>query len=170
MKIIFESFQKMVNAGGTVIFLHHTGKSTSSDYRGSSEIKAGVDCLFTLKKFDLVIGKFLILHCVKHRFVEDDFKITMKINSVDSGIALEDAEELFRKQQELEQQEKVSPLINVMNEHFEENQEYPNQSQIIERLKGQLSKDDVRETLQKYKQTFWTEERRGKNEKYYVPL
>jgi len=49
MRLVLEGFQKLQDAGATVIFTHHTGKGKKNDYRGSSEIKAGVDALFTMR-------------------------------------------------------------------------------------------------------------------------
>jgi hypothetical protein len=40
-------FRLLANAGCTILLLHHSGKAdTSQDYRGSSDIKAGVDVAF----------------------------------------------------------------------------------------------------------------------------
>jgi hypothetical protein len=43
------NFRELANLGATVVILHHTGKSESSqDYRGSSDIKAAVDMAYKL--------------------------------------------------------------------------------------------------------------------------
>ncbi len=45
-----QHYRRLAAAGGSVVVLHHTGKSeTSRDYRGSSDIKAAVDLAFTLE-------------------------------------------------------------------------------------------------------------------------
>jgi len=45
-----DHFRQLANLGATVIILHHTGKtSTSQDYRGSSDIKAAVDMAYHLE-------------------------------------------------------------------------------------------------------------------------
>ena len=45
-----DHFRRLANLGATVLILHHTGKtSTSQDYRGSSDIKAAVDMAYHLE-------------------------------------------------------------------------------------------------------------------------
>ena len=169
MKQVFEAFQQIVNAGGTVIFLHHTGKNLN-DYRGSSEIKAGVDCLFTMKTLATGEDKFINLQCVKHRFVDDNFEILIQVNRTESGIALEDVSSLLAEQDRKEEERTIGLIQSVLNEHFKANGEYPNQSDVIKHLDGILSKDVVRATLAKYTNVHWTEGKRGKNEKFYSPM
>lgn len=44
-------FRNLAAAGATIIILHHTGKSENSkQYRGSSDIKAAVDCAYLLER------------------------------------------------------------------------------------------------------------------------
>lgn len=44
--------RRLADLGGTLIVLHHTGKSeTSRDYRGSSDFKASIDCGYNLQNF-----------------------------------------------------------------------------------------------------------------------
>jgi len=64
-------FRALANAGATVIILHHTGKTeTSQDYRGSSDIKAAVDTAYRLEtEFSLDKGIHrLTLRNFKGRF------------------------------------------------------------------------------------------------------
>jgi predicted ATP-dependent serine protease len=44
-----QGFRRLANMGATVLVLHNSGKAdTAKDYRGSSDIKASVDCAFHL--------------------------------------------------------------------------------------------------------------------------
>ncbi len=46
-----KSFRNLANKGATVLILHNAGKAgTSKKYRGSSDIKAGVDTAYTVEK------------------------------------------------------------------------------------------------------------------------
>jgi hypothetical protein len=46
-----DQFRALAHLGATVLILHHTGKSpTSQEYRGSTDIKASVDMAYLLKK------------------------------------------------------------------------------------------------------------------------
>ena len=45
-----QHYRALASAGATVIILHHTGKADSAqEYRGSSDIKAAVDCAYVLQ-------------------------------------------------------------------------------------------------------------------------
>ena len=61
-------FRVLANAGATVLILHHTGKTPSSqDYRGSSDIKAAVDMAYCVEP------EFTLLGCI-HRLTMRNFK------------------------------------------------------------------------------------------------
>jgi len=169
MKMVFDAFQQLINAGGTVIFLHHTGKNLN-DYRGSSEIKAGVDCLFTMKTVVTGDDKFINLKCIKHRFVDDNFDLLIQVNRTEHGITLEDVSSMLKEQDRKEEERLIGLILSVLNEHFAMHGEYPNQSSIIEHLSGLISKDEVRAMLVKFCNVKWSENRRGKNEKFYAPI
>ena len=64
-------FRHLASLGATVVILHHTGKSDSSQqYRGSSDIKAAVDMAFKLEPVDKHSTKLdrLSLTAFKTRF------------------------------------------------------------------------------------------------------
>lgn len=66
-----DHFRHLANLGATVLILHHTGKtSTSQDYRGSSDIKAAVDMAYHLEpEFSVNEGIHLLtLRNFKGRF------------------------------------------------------------------------------------------------------
>ena len=61
-------FRQLAHLGATVIILHHTGKtSTSQEYRGSSDIKAAVDMAYVLETESTLMGKI-------HRLTLRNFK------------------------------------------------------------------------------------------------
>ena len=61
-------FRALANAGATVLVLHHTGKTaTSQDYRGSSDIKAAVDMAYCVEP------EFTLMGCI-HRLTMRNFK------------------------------------------------------------------------------------------------
>jgi hypothetical protein len=50
-------FRALANLGATILILHHTGKTiTSQDYRGSSDIKAAVDMAYVLEPESTLMG------------------------------------------------------------------------------------------------------------------
>src|SRR5437773_11475049 len=61
-------FRALANLGATVLVLHHTGKTaTSQDYRGSSDIKAAVDMAYCVEP------EFTLDGCI-HRLTMRNFK------------------------------------------------------------------------------------------------
>jgi archaellum biogenesis ATPase FlaH len=61
-RAFMKKFRALSNLGATVLVLHHCGKSsTSSEYRGSSDIKAGVDTAYKLETVQLRGGKIHLL-------------------------------------------------------------------------------------------------------------
>jgi predicted ATP-dependent serine protease len=70
-RAFMKHFRSLANLGATVLILHHTGKtSTSQDYRGSSDIKAAVDMAYHLEpEFSVNEGIHLLtLRNFKGRF------------------------------------------------------------------------------------------------------
>ena len=67
MSRVSEAFRKLTVSGATVIILHHRGKSEFQDYRGSSEIIAGVDVAFSIRKDENI----LTFKCIKHRYIQE---------------------------------------------------------------------------------------------------
>jgi len=57
-----DQFRRLANLGATVLVVHHTGKAdTAKTYRGSSDIKASVDCAYLLEPLGDVssgLGRF----------------------------------------------------------------------------------------------------------------
>jgi hypothetical protein len=68
MRAFMKKFRALGNLGATVLVLAHTGKTpTSQDYRGSSDIKAGVDTAYRLDTIEQKDGKI-------HRLAMINFK------------------------------------------------------------------------------------------------
>ena len=69
---ISEHLKRLVDAGATVLLLHHQGKNPTVLYRGSSDILAGVDAAFHIEKQkDEKVGIFLRLESYKDRYAEE---------------------------------------------------------------------------------------------------
>jgi hypothetical protein len=77
MAKVLEDLLCLVNAGATVVVLHHEGKTPGSRYRGSTDILAGVDAAFAIVKKTNKDGTILTFHCYKHRQVEE-FDMTLR--------------------------------------------------------------------------------------------
>ncbi len=77
MAAVLEDLLLLVNAGATVLVLHHQGKTPGTQYRGSTDILAGVDAAFSIIKTTTKDGTILTLQCYKHRQVEE-FDLTLR--------------------------------------------------------------------------------------------
>jgi hypothetical protein len=72
MARISEHLKRLVDAGATVLLLHHQGKNPAVLYRGSSDILAGVDAAFHIEKEkDEKVGIILRLNSYKDRYAEE---------------------------------------------------------------------------------------------------
>jgi archaellum biogenesis ATPase FlaH len=76
-RAFMKHFRQLAHAGATILILHHTGKTaTSQEYRGSSDIKAAVDMAYLLETESTLMGRIhrLTLRNFKSRFApEKDF-------------------------------------------------------------------------------------------------
>jgi AAA domain-containing protein len=76
MSKVSELLRGLVDAGATVVVLHHKGKAEKTPYRGSTDILAGADVAFSINKKN-GLGTTLTLDCYKHRAVEE-FTLTIQ--------------------------------------------------------------------------------------------
>lgn len=63
-------FRRLVDAGATVVLLHHSGKAeTAKDYRGSSDLKAAIDVGFNVKNLGGDRLGRMVLRTFKSRYI-----------------------------------------------------------------------------------------------------
>jgi hypothetical protein len=78
MKPIMENFRALVNAGATVLCLHHRSGKSDSNYRGSSEILAACDLAYEIRRRELPSATINV-RCIKNRFdLERGFAFELK--------------------------------------------------------------------------------------------
>jgi hypothetical protein len=80
MARVLRHLRRLADAGATILLLHHQAKAQNSQYRGSTDILAGVDAAFELrteksKKGDQILG----LRCFKHRSIPET-TTTIRLN------------------------------------------------------------------------------------------
>lgn len=78
MASVIAELRRLADAGATVILLHHKAKSPKSQYRGSTDILAGVDIAFELRKKG-PNNRHMVLECFKHRLAEE-FSLPMRFD------------------------------------------------------------------------------------------
>jgi AAA domain len=87
---ISECLKRLVDAGATVLLLHHQGKNPNMLYRGSSDILAGVDTAFNIiKEQDEEFGTILRLNSYKDRYAEES-NIVLRPNFAENRFELTD--------------------------------------------------------------------------------
>jgi len=124
MSKVFSCIRELTVKGDSVLVIHHRGKSEGSEYRGSSEIKAGIDVSFIIEKKD----NLLTLKCTKHRY-KPEFQISFKIVSTDSNFSIELAESPSITEKKNRIQDVVDTLLRI-NEAGNE----PNQTELVDEL------------------------------------
>ena len=141
MAAVMAQLRTIANTGAAVLVLHHRGKSESNQYRGSSDIQAGVDLSLMLDKVEK--HGVLRLSTTKNR-LGMPFKITLKLEPQSGGFVVTEDPAQERAEQELE-------LVRAVVE------ETPGlcQDEIVGRLKGRIPMKRVRETLGRGKGIWW---------------
>lgn len=71
MAKVFRWLRRLADAGATILLLHHQAKTQNSQYRGSTDILAGVDGAFELRKEKSKNDTILSLTCFKHRRIQE---------------------------------------------------------------------------------------------------
>jgi hypothetical protein len=144
--------RNLTKAGATVLVLHHTGKSDSSDYRGSSDILGGVDIAYTIKKQDN--SPSINLKCIKSRYqMEKD--IPIEILSDDTSLRFEDASQKLAQERAQEETEKMEALGEIIEEMGN-----PKKTALIKKANTSLGipEHKIRSLLDKGEGQMWTKE------------
>jgi archaellum biogenesis ATPase FlaH len=145
----------LANAGAVVHLQHHKPKAEGTQYRGSSDIKAGVDVAFavTYEKEQ----KTLTIQCFKNRFGEEA-TITVK-PQLDNGEAFE-----ITQDQALRREHEAGQMLRKIIE----GQPGVNQGEIV-RMSG-LPAHKARSILKRGEATLWQTEQGPRGRLDYHPL
>jgi len=86
---VMAQLRGLANAGATILMLHHKPKAEGTMYRGSGDIKAGVDCAFAITKEK--DSKTIRMEGFKNRFGEDpSITIQQRLNEGLGFVVTED--------------------------------------------------------------------------------
>jgi DnaB-like helicase N terminal domain/AAA domain len=145
----------LANAGAVVILQHHKPKAEGTQYRGSSDIKAGVDVAFAVTHEKE--QEALTIQCFKNRFGEES-KITVR-PKIDSGKLFEVTEDQTLKRGHEEEQ----MLCKII-----ESQPGLNQGEIVE--KSGMPVHKARSILKRGEGSLWRTELGPRGRRDYHPL
>lgn len=152
---IMAEIRALANAGAVVILQHHKPKADGTQYRGSSDIKAGVDAAFAVSYQKE--QETLTFQCFKNRF-GDEPTITIK-PQLDSGKPFEvTQDQALRREQEAEQ---------ILHKIIEDRPGV-NQGEIVERAGLPVHK--TRLILKRREGTLWRTEQGPRGRRDYYPL
>lgn len=143
MSKVMGRMRELTNLGGTIIFLHHKGKGDSIQYRGSSDILAGVDVAYVLESRD----GCLVLKTIKSR-VGEHVKIRMRLNITRESVTIqsrEGEEEDLEKETREEEMQAVKETIRRMQEAGEN----PVHASILQALQGAMGKNKLYSLLKR---------------------
>jgi hypothetical protein len=141
MAAIMSQLRRIARTGAGVLVLHHRGKSESSQYRGSSDIQAGVDLSLMLDK-DKKDG-LLRLSTTKNRLGEP-FEITMRLEPQSGGFAVTEDPDRERARQEL----------NLVRGVIEQTPGLC-QDEVVKKLRDRVPMGRVRQALTDGNGTLW---------------
>ncbi|MBI3405593.1 MAG: AAA family ATPase, partial [Acidobacteria bacterium] len=72
MALIMSELRRLAHTGASVVVLHHKPKSDSSQYRGSSDIRAAVDVAYAISTDTNALGQNRVrFACFKNRFAAE---------------------------------------------------------------------------------------------------
>jgi len=126
MSNVMDEAKALTKEGASGILLHHKGKSETF-YRGSSEILAGCDIMYSLS-YDSE-AKMLRLKAEKHRY-QPEFSICMKLIDVEGQLKFEISDDPGY----LEYQQNMDLVDEIIMKFNEEGVE-PNQTMISDKAK-----------------------------------
>jgi hypothetical protein len=152
---VMAEVRALANAGAAVVLQHHKPKAEGTQYRGSSDIKAGVDVAFAVIREKE--PKTLTFQCFKNRFGEEP-TITVKSLLEDGGGFEVTQDQALQREQEEEQM-----LWKII-----EGQPGVNQSEIVEM--GVLPVNKTRSTLKRGEGRLWQTELGPRGSLHYVPI
>jgi hypothetical protein len=79
MAKVLRRLRALADAGATILVLHHQAKTRGSQYRGSTDILAGVDAAFELHREKGKGDPTFTLRCFKHRLIQET-TTTIRLN------------------------------------------------------------------------------------------
>lgn len=168
MGIVSRHLTMLRDAGATVLVLHHKGKSPLNDYRGSSEIVGGVDIAYSLSKAKEE-GGILSLKGIKNRFISEPH-LTIEVKSTEDTLTFDDISREKERVREFEEKEKMLEIREIIDRFYQEHERYPNQGEILERVKTIQGRNEVVRLLNRGKGVYWNIEEGKQGSKIYIPL
>lgn len=157
MARVMGQLRELANAGATILTPHHRDKSESQNFRGSTDILAGVDLAFLLKQEK---DGDLQLKCFKNRF-DQEFSISLRPDFSEQGDFT--AIDSPRQKDNDNLQQKLLKLID----------EHPGQTQnwLVEETakRSDFSKRQTIQALQRGNGKLWNTEQGPRNSILYHP-
>jgi hypothetical protein len=96
---VMSELRRLANAGATVVLQHHKPKAEGTQYRGSSDIKAGVDLCFAINHCRE--RKVITVQCFKNRFgQETTITVKAQVGDDDAFTVVEDQSLLLHQASE----------------------------------------------------------------------
>ncbi len=110
MAPVMEALKAIAGAGATVLVLHHKGKGEAADYRGSSEILAGVQVAYTLRKLPHAKGQVELVG-IKNHYAPEQKTALVFVEEGEGGPVRFAAAELPGEREEESPRERILELL-----------------------------------------------------------
>ena len=152
---IMGGLRRLANAGATIIALHHKSEKDISQYRGSSDIKAGVDVALAVS-YDAE-RDLLAIRCFKNRFgVEFSLTVKPDLQGEADFKLIEDPGEVLQRQHVERLREIIASTPGL------------NQSEVIK--KSELPKGRADSLLKRYSGQLWVTQSGPRNALCYYAV
>lgn len=155
MAKVMNRLRGLTHKGATIVFLHHRGKGENNEYRGSSDILAGVDVAYLLDSKD----GHLELKTLKSR-VGIELKIPLSLKIDPDRVELQDLTHVIEAQRLVEEKEQLESLKDLIEDYKNREGCYPTQADLIKACK-ELYEWGMNRTIELLKEgrgRFWNEE------------
>lgn len=159
MARVMGQLRELANAGATILVQHHRDKSETQNFRGSTDILAGVDLAFLLKQAK---DGHLLLKCFKNRF-DLEFSIALRPDFFERGDFTAIDSPRQKENNDLQRQ-----LLKLIDEHPGPGQ---TQNWLVEEMAKQsdFSKRQIIQMLQRGNGKLWNAEQGPRNSILYHP-
>lgn len=166
MAKVMNRLRGLTHKGATIVFLHHRGKGENTEYRGSSDILAGVDVAYLLDSKD----GHLELKTLKSR-VGVELKIPLSLKIDHDRVELKDLSQEIEAQKQVEERELLENLAGVIKSLMD-NGGYPNQTEIVKQCEEEMGweRKTTLRILKKGEMEYWERDPTNKKPVLYKPI
>jgi hypothetical protein len=165
MSRVSEAFRRLTVKGATVVTLHHRGKSELQEYRGSSEIIAGVDVAFSIRRDQNILS----FKCIKNRYIQEPH-LTLEVQGDEDSFNIRDISDQKELTKELERREQILMIKEIILT-LTDGGTPPVKTRILEEcINAGIPKAQARDRLKEGEGSYWKVDSGARGANYYTVI